>query len=167
MDMEAEMAYADILRTLQSSILNTNVSFTTESRKLSSSLFYGPLPINVAPRLIFTILCKLWFSILKSLATIKPLSSTERASYFLFSAQLIFTSAEWRVICICKLWHMRVNGIVISSVVKLKSRWAQSLVTEWKLFVWDCDTISTLITDSEPLRFSDLPLSNCLVHSAV
>ena len=37
MDMEAEMVYADILRTLQSSILNTNVSLTTESRKLSSS----------------------------------------------------------------------------------------------------------------------------------
>ena len=28
MDVEAEMVYADILRTLQSSILNTNVSFT-------------------------------------------------------------------------------------------------------------------------------------------
>ena len=36
MDMEAEMVYADILRTLQSSILNTNVSFTTELSRVGS-----------------------------------------------------------------------------------------------------------------------------------
>ena len=35
MDMEAEMVYADILRTLQSSILNTNVSL--HQWKLASS----------------------------------------------------------------------------------------------------------------------------------
>ena len=37
MDMEAEMVYADILRTLQSSILNTNVSFTAEWEAVMSS----------------------------------------------------------------------------------------------------------------------------------
>ena len=85
MDMEAEMVYADILRTLQSSILNTNVS---ELRKLSRSPSIIAAPIVY--RLIFTILCNLWFGVLKSLATIKPLRSTDRASYFLFSSQMIF-----------------------------------------------------------------------------
>ena len=65
MDMEAEMVYADILRTLQSSILNTNVS---ELRKLSRSPSIIAAPIVY--RLIFTILCNLWFGVLKSLATI-------------------------------------------------------------------------------------------------
>ena len=41
MDMEAEMVYADILRTLQSSILNTNVSFIAEWEAVTSS-FMAP-----------------------------------------------------------------------------------------------------------------------------
>ena len=70
MDMEAEMVYADILRTLQSSILNTNVSLHQWE---AGVILYGSLPINAAPRLIFTMsLCKLWFEILKRLATNKP-----------------------------------------------------------------------------------------------
>lgn len=88
MDMEAEMVYADILRTLQSSILNTNVSLQQWE---AGVILYGSLLINTAPGLLFTMsLCKLWFGILKSLATVKPLRSTGRAACFILSSHIIF-----------------------------------------------------------------------------